>query len=249
MAFINQNKILSVCLFLGVIILIIVSASAIGAKPALFRFTAWSGAGVVSATAPIDSSAFASLTFNEPVDSSSYSVTGTDTSTTITLSEKYLTTLNLDNGEHYFSASFSKVGLGSEMANLSTVWSVETSSAIALIPAISEVDAYLGSILLNGNVVDTSNYSLDEAGHVIIFSQVFIDSLPEGYSLQALMLYDDIVVSLLLPVAITQQETNNLPATNDPVAIGRENARMVLLLIAGGCAVALSTFFDKKLLR
>jgi len=196
-----------------IIVLLFLLPIVTGAKPALFEFETWHGTGSVSVDTPYDTAAFKSLNFNGIVDSASYSVKSNGAGTTITLYERYLAELGLSNGTHNLEAVFSEAELGSVTLNLYPIWSAETSSTTALVPTVSEVETYLGSMLLNGITVESSNYLYDETSRTVTFMQEFVDSLPEGFSLQAVLFYDDATVHLILPIDV---QYNKLPDTSDP---------------------------------
>lgn len=75
-------------------------------SPALFEFNTWTGSGVAAANIALDKDEFVKLTYNsKDVDNTNYTVTGTESSTVITLTEKYLKTF--ENGEYHLWGNFS----------------------------------------------------------------------------------------------------------------------------------------------
>lgn len=189
-------------LFLSAIVFglpMIVSAN----SPELFEFDTWEGKESTSVSIEADYSKFEKLLYNEDeVIPLNYTVSGTDSSTIITLKEDYLKTL--PNGQHSLLAYFSADGLESFITGM-----VDNTKKQIIFSGTP--DHYKLIRLTYGDTeIDKSNYTATNNGcsTKIVFKDDYMETLSEEFIFGGYFSYEHYMVVLNLEVDTSTDNTS-----------------------------------------
>lgn len=179
----------------AVLMFSLTAGMAVEAKtPALYNFEPWSGSGTTSVRVNnMDSSRFKKIVNRGEVNKGAYSITGTNGSTIITLSEEYLKTLNAEDYQN-FLAYFSGEG------------SVTNEKWIALEKSRTEItvskleDEKVVGVIYDHKEVDPSHYTITDNGNkmTISFEEEYVQTVPEDKNLIEIQLSGNVMVQLHL---------------------------------------------------
>jgi len=210
----NFKKAFSVFLAMALLTVLVagVALSASASWPAEF-FSTWTGEGDVSVHLGVDHTKFDRLDYNHgEVDSSNYTVTGTDNSAVITLKESYLKTLSNRNYDFWihFSDVLRKHAIEFYDADAPNEATIETLYGATFV-----------KITYGDEEVDPSNYVITTYGGsdiVITFTEEYLQTLTGESSLWAYFVENYIAILCLdvdVKPTLTTVVTTTFPDLSD----------------------------------